>query len=121
MIVFEIKLLYRRTAHFQVQLAADLEHRSVSPFGVQPHAVHAPEVTVFGIQLREFGGASRTLPVSGAGKDQPMEFFKRLTLIQKPESKPVEEVRVGWQRPHMPKIIGRFHKPSPEMIVPHPV
>src|SRR5262245_38542332 len=49
MIVLEIELLHGRPTHREVQLAADEQHPVADGFGVEPRAVHAPEIAIVGI------------------------------------------------------------------------
>src|SRR5207245_3851384 len=68
------ELFHRGTAHLEVEPAGDLQDRVTDRFGVQPAAVHAPQVTVVGVRQLWIGSGrprnGRGLPVGGAGDDE---------------------------------------------------
>src|SRR6185503_17457759 len=45
-VVFEIELLNRRTAHREIEFPADAEQRVMELLCIEPRPVHAPEETV---------------------------------------------------------------------------
>ncbi len=90
MVVLEKELLDRWPAHFRVELAADVQRRIVDGLGVEPQTVHAPEITIVGINGGELRIVAGRLAVRRAGQNNLVEFLERLAIREKFRREPVE-------------------------------
>src|SRR5512145_939606 len=110
MIVLEIKLLDRRSAHFEIEIAADSEHGITNDFGVEACAIHAPEETIVAVDLRVFGIVSRTLAIGSGREEKPMQGLDGFTIVQEPKREPIEQFRMCGRRTHLAEIVRCVHE-----------
>src|SRR6185503_11285573 len=90
--------------------------------GIESSPVHPGEQTVIRVlAVSEVRASVRRAPVSGAGHDETMEPFERAAVIAKPQSQPIEQLRMRWCSAHMPEVVWGVDDAATEMIMPDSV
>ena len=112
---------HRFAEHAWVPLAAHEENRVAEGLGLEPADAHAAEQPVVGVEFVELGQAARSLAVSLAGHDEPMQALEPPAVFHEVAGEPVEQFGVAWLLAQFAEVTRCIDQAAAEVVQPKAV